>query len=50
MSNLANRMLWHTIDATTDPVRRRRYRKTSVPTALIWTIVVGLIVAWMILK
>lgn len=50
MSRLSDRMLWHSIDATTAPTRRRRYRKSRLPTVAIWTAVTLLIVGWVILK
>lgn len=50
MSRLSDRMLWHSIDATTEPTRRRRYRKTNLSTAALWTAVTMLIVGWVIFK
>lgn len=50
MTRLSDRMLWHSIDATTAPTRRRRYRKSRLPTVAIWTAVTLLIVGWVIIK
>lgn len=50
MSRLSDRMLWHSIDATTQTAHYRRYRKTRLPTVAIWTAVALLIVGWVIFK
>ena len=50
MSRLSDRMLWYSIDATTQTAQYRRYRKTRLPTVAIWTAVTLLIVGWVIFK
>lgn len=50
MSRLSDRMLWHSIDATTQTAQYTRYRKTRLPTVAIWTAVALLIVGWVIFK
>ncbi len=50
MSRLSDRMLWYSIDNTTQSAQYRRYRKSKLPTAAIWTAVTLLIVGWVIFK
>jgi len=50
MSRLSDRMLWYSIDDTTQSAQCRRYRKTRLPTVAIWAAVTLLIVGWVIFK
>lgn len=50
MSRLSDRMLWYSIQDATQSAQFRRYRKTRLPTAALWTIAILLIVGWVIFK
>ena len=50
MSNLANRMLAHSIDACTHSAARRRKHHTPVGTILIWLSIAALVAVYFLLK
>ena len=51
MSNLANRMLGHTIDHCTESAgHRRKRRESSFTTIALWATVAALLVAYVVFK